>query len=266
MKRTERVGAIIKVLTDNPSTTFSLGYFCDMFNAAKSSISEDIQSASHAIKLTGTGYLETIAGAKGGVKYIPDISDSEIDKLQEEFSKKLSDSSRLIGGNFIYTSDLFYDPKLMEKLGMYFSKKLKDIEADYIATVETKGIPLAFSVAKYMGLPMVVARREAKISEGSTVSINYFSGSYDRIQKMSLSKRAITPHSKVIVIDDFMRGGGSVNGISEMIREFDSEVVAVGVAIAVQNVEKRKVKDYISFVEIGEVDNENKHIEVFLTK
>ena len=45
MKRTERVGAIIKILTDTPNKSYTLQYFCDLFGAAKSSISEDIKSA-----------------------------------------------------------------------------------------------------------------------------------------------------------------------------------------------------------------------------
>lgn len=263
MKRTERVGAIIKTLADTPNTTFSLAYFCDKFDAAKSSISEDIQAASKAISETGTGRLETIFGAKGGVKYVPEISDEEIELLRKEFINRLNDSSRLLGGNFIYTSDLFYDPNLVQRIALYFAKKFKDVEADYIATVETKGIPLAFSVAKCMGLPLVVARREAKISEGSTVSINYFSGSYDRIQKMSMSKRAIKPNSKVIIVDDFMRGGGSINGLSEMVNEFGSEISAIGVAIAVKDVKNRKVKDFECLVQLGKVDFESKKIELF---
>ena len=54
------------------------------------------------------------------------------------------------------------------------------------------------------------------MSEGSTLSINYFSGSYDRIQKMSLSKRAVKPGMKALIVDDFMRGGGSTKGISDI--------------------------------------------------
>ena len=53
MKRTERVGALIRILTESPNKIYSLQYFCDLFDAAKSSISEDIQSASQAIELTG---------------------------------------------------------------------------------------------------------------------------------------------------------------------------------------------------------------------
>ena len=45
MKRTERVGAMIQILTGSPSKTYSLQYFCDLFGAAKSSVSEDIQDS-----------------------------------------------------------------------------------------------------------------------------------------------------------------------------------------------------------------------------
>lgn len=260
MKRTERVGALIKILTEAPSKTYSLQYFCDRFGAAKSSISEDIQSASHAIELTGCGYLETTAGSKGGVRFIPDISEVEVEKLQEDFSQKLADPSRLLGGNFLYTSDIFYDSDLVQRTARVFARKFRDCGADCVATVETKGIPLAFTTAHMLGIPLVVIRREAKISEGSTVSINYFSGSYDRLQKMSMSKRAIAPGSKVLIIDDFMRGGGSIVGISEMISEFSGTVVGVGVAIASLEPEKKKVKDYTCLVYLGEVSSEEKRI------
>ncbi len=263
MKRTERVGALIKILTEMPSKTYSLQYFCDLFGAAKSSISEDIQSASHAIELTGCGYLETTAGSKGGVRFVPDITAEEIEKLQADFSQKLGDPSRLLGGNFLYTSDIFYDSDLVQRTARVFAKKFRDCGADCVATVETKGIPLAFTVAHMLGIPLVVIRREAKISEGSTVSINYFSGSYDRLQKMSMSKRAIAPGAKVLIIDDFMRGGGSIGGISEMIGEFSGSVVGVGVAIASLAPEKKKVRDYTCLVYLGDVSSEERKISIY---
>ena len=187
MKRTERVGAIIKILTDSPCKVFPLQFFCDLFNTAKSSVSEDISIASSSVMSTGTGYIETIAGAKGGVRFVPDISDEELIKLQNELCDKLRDHSRILAGDFLYTSDIFFDAAFTDRLASIFVRKFKDSGADYVATVETKGIPLAASTARKLNIPLVVIRREAKVSEGSTVSINYFSGSYDRVQKMSLS-------------------------------------------------------------------------------
>ncbi len=263
MKRTERVGVIIKVLTDTPGRLFSLQYFCDLLGAAKSSISEDINLADAAVKATKTGCIETLSGARGGVRFVPDIDEDELRLLQEEFCSRIRDSSRILGGGFLYTSDIMYDTHLIRRLSVVFAKKFKDRGADYVATVETKGIPLASMTAHYLNLPLVIIRREAKVSEGSTVSINYFSGSYDRVQKMSIAKRAVIPGSKAIIIDDFMRGGGSTRGIADILAEFDVSVVGTGIAIAGLLPEKKKIEDYTAIVYLGEVDEEQRTIEVF---
>ena len=262
MKRTERVGAIIATLSNNPGKIYSLQHFCHMFDAAKSSVSEDIHIASEALKATETGYIETISGAKGGVKFIPDFSHTQLSLLQEEFCEKMRDSSRILGGGFLYTSDIMFDTKLVARLASVFVKKFKDVGANYVATVETKGIPLASMVAFQLNLPLVIIRREAKVSEGSTVSINYFSGSYDRVQKMSIAKRAVTPGSTAIIIDDFMRGGGSIRGIAEILAEFDVSIVGVGVATASIKPEKKKIGQYTAIAYLGDVDEEKRTIDI----
>ncbi len=121
-----------------------------------------------------------------------------------------------------------------------------------------RGSPLAFVTARLLDLPLIVIRRDTKISEGATVSINYFPGSSERLQKMSVSKRAAAPYSKVLIIDDFMRGGGSVKGISEIMSEVDIEVVGTGIAIVSIEPEQKKVHDYFSLVYLGDVNEDTK--------
>ena len=106
-------------------------------------------------------------------------------------------------------------------------------------------------------------RREAKISEGATMSINYLSGSYERVQRMSISKRAALSGSKALIIDDFMRGGGSVKGISDILGEFETEVVGIGVAIANITPEKKKIPEYTPLVYLGNVNETQRSVEVF---
>lgn len=263
MKRIERVGAIIKILSDYPNKPFSLGYFCELFGSAKSSISEDIQTAKGVMSGMELGLIETTSGAGGGVKFIPYISDKNAEALLNYLCDKLRDSGRILGGGFLYTSDLMFDSNLVKKAGEIFAKKFKDSGADYVATIETKGIPVALMTAQMLNLPLVVIRRESKISEGSTVSINYFTGSSERVQKMSVSKRAVTPGSKAIIIDDFMRAGGSIKGICDMLSEFDIEVTGIGVMITSTVPEQKKVQDYIPLIYLGEVNENEKTIDVF---
>ena len=262
MKRSHRVGAICQILAESPNRVFNLKYFCDMFSAAKSSISEDIAAAGAAVGATGYGYIETMPGASGGVRYVPDISPSKAREVQENLCCLLREENRILGGGFLYTSDIMYNPAIVKGMAGIFAGRFRSAGADYIATIETKGIPVAFMTAHLLNIPVIVVRRETKISEGATVSINYFPGSSERLQKMSISKRAAAPGSKALIIDDFMRGGGSVKGISEILSEVDIQVAGIGVAIA--NIEPRvkKVKDYFPIVYLGTVDEDRKTVEV----
>ena len=77
-----------------------------------------------------------------------------------------------------------------------------------------------------------------------------------------VSKKFLTKEDHVLIIDDFMRGGGSIVGISEMIGEFSGTVVGVGVAIASLTPEKKKISDYTCLVYLGEIHAEEKKISI----
>ena len=73
-KRTERIGAIVKILSDNPNRIYTLSFFTEKFNAAKSTISEDLLVVKNVFEKLELGRVITISGAAGGVKYIPKTS------------------------------------------------------------------------------------------------------------------------------------------------------------------------------------------------
>lgn len=262
MKKIERVGNIIKILSDYPNRSYSLKEFCKLFGAAKSTVSEDVAMVKKILSESEGGTIETVAGAKGGLKYIPALNREKKDELINTLAERMSEGSRILGGGFLYTSDLMCDSHLMFQLAKIFAEKFQEKEADYVVTIETKGIPVAFLVAHMLNLPLVIARRESRISEGSTVSINYFSGSSDRIQKMSLAKRAVEPGKKAIIIDDFMRAGGSIKGIIDVLNEFDVTVVGTGIVIAGLEPKKKIVEDFFPLLYLGKVDEERKTIEI----
>ncbi|MCQ2560708.1 MAG: pur operon repressor [Clostridia bacterium] len=245
MKKVQRICAITHILTENPNKDFSLGYFADKFECAKSSISEDIKMVRETIDESGYGYLETTSGAKGGVRYVPYISAEETKEVLLQLRDKLLEPDRAIGGGFLYTSDIMFDPKFAKGAARIFAKRFASIDADMVVTVETKGIGTALFTAELLNLPLAVIRHESKVSEGSTISINYFSGSASRIQQMSISKKGIDKDCRAIVIDDFMRGGGSMTGIYNILNEFDAKAVATGVVIVAGGKENKKIEDYV---------------------
>jgi len=248
MKRSERTCIITQVLSENPNKDFSLGYFADMFSCAKSSISEDIGIVKGAVEASGYGYIETTAGAKGGVRFVPYISKEKAVAVLTGFKKQLEEKDRALGGGFTYTSDLMFNPSYIKACAFCFAKKFAAAEADFVVTVETRGIGVAMLTAELLNLPLVVLGRETRVADGSTVSINYFAGSTDRIQKMSVSKRAIKEGQRAIIIDDFMRAGGSVKGIEDMLTEFNARQVGIGVVMVAEGLGNKKIGDFYPLI------------------
>lgn len=257
LSRNSRVSIITKILMENPNKIIGLNRFSELLNAAKSTISEDIVIVRESLEKKEMGTIETIAGAAGGIKFLPSMGKEEALSFVENLCEIMSSHNRLVASKFIYVTDLMFDPSIISKAGVLLSSFFDKESIDYVITVETKGIPLAYEVAKNLGVQMIVARRDSKVTEGSTLSINYLSGTSGRIQQMCLSKKALRTGSKCIFIDDFMRGGGTAKGIIDLLREFDSELVGIGVLVDNKLSPNKVVKDYISIVDVEELEEEN---------
>ena len=253
LSRNSRVVAITKILIENSNKVIGLTKFSSLLNAAKSTISEDIVIIREVLEKLEMGKVQTISGAAGGIKYIPTVGYEKAKEFALELCESLKDDGRVIAGNFIYMTDVMYNPEIISRAGVILSSCFKDMEVDYVITVETKGIPLAYEVARNLGVQLVIARRDTQVTEGPTVTINYVSGTNGRLQQMSLSKKSMKSTSRSIFIDDFMKGGGTAQGIKELLKEFNSELVGIGVLVDNIEAEKKLVDEYVSIVELNSV-------------
>lgn len=246
--RNQRVIGITKVLTENPNKVITLNLFTEKFNAAKSTISEDIVIVREVIEGLSMGKIETVAGAAGGIRFINEKSDEDRKQFLEDLCEALRQQSRVVPGNFLYITDIAYNPSIIQNSAIILASKFKDMNVDYVVTIETKGIPLGYEVAKQLGVQLVTVRHDTKYTEGTTVSINYASGSSNRLQTMTLSTKSMKRSSRCVFVDDFMRGGGTAKGIKELLSEFDSQLLGSGFLIDNVEVKDKLVDDYISLV------------------
>jgi purine operon repressor len=251
-------------LLNRPHTLISLTAFADRYQSAKSSISEDLAIIKEVFEEEGLGELHTHAGAAGGVKFTPMMGKSQALSIINDICRQLEQPERVLPGGYLYMTDMLGMPGLLADVGRMFATAFASSDIDLIMTVETKGIPLAYATASYMNLPVVIVRRDNKVTEGSAVSINYVSGSNKRIQTMSLARRAVKEHSRVLIIDDFMKAGGTVQGMMDLLFEFNAMVAGVGVFVESGEVgtEERLLEDYVSLAKLTAVDLKLKHTTV----
>jgi purine operon repressor len=265
MRRSARLVDMTQHLLAHPHTLIPLTLFAEQYGAAKSSISEDLSIIKEAFELQGVGMLKTVAGAAGGVKYIPRMKTEEALAFMRVLIQQLENPDRLLPGGYLYMSDILGHPTMMAQIGKLFATAYADKDVDVVMTVETKGIPLAYATATYLNVPVVIVRRDNKVTEGSVVSINYVSGSSKRIQTMSLARRALAEHSRVLIVDDFMKAGGTLRGMIDLLQEFQATVVGCGVLVeTTADVSERLIDEYVSLARVREVDLKGKQIAIDL--
>ena len=225
IRRNERMAALTKLLTASPNQIHTLSHFCDLFGAAKSTLSEDIDILRDVYKTFGLGRLDTVTGAAGGVRYRPYLERKEALSFLQDLCKELQSPSRLLPGGFLYLSDILSMPDIVRQMGIIIAGEFYDAAPDFVLTMETKGIPVALMAAQSLGVPLVIARRSSKVYEGSAVNINYVSGSGGHIETMSLSRRAVKEGQRALIVDDFLKAGGTAKGMIDLMGEFNVEVV-----------------------------------------
>lgn len=261
-RRSERLIDMTNYLLEHPSQLVPLTFFADRYSSAKSSISEDLGIIKDTFEQRGIGTLQTVPGAAGGVKYYVNVGDEEVKPFVKELCKVIATPDRLLPGGYLYMTDILGNPSIVQKAGRIIASAYVHAKIDVVMTVATKGIPLAYAVASQLNVPVVIVRRDSKVTEGPTVSINYVSGSTKRIQTMLLSKRSLAEGSKVLIVDDFMKAGGTVMGMISLLEEFKAHVTGIAVLIEDENIQERLVDEYLSLVQLSDVDVKEKKINV----
>jgi purine operon repressor len=230
-KRNERIAVMAHALITSPNQIVSYGKFCDLFGAAKSTISEDVSILEETLHKYGLGELSTVAGAAGGVRYRPILARKQALMFVTALAQSLSTKERLLPGGFLYLSDVLSDPALCRQMGTILAGEFYDAGADFVLTMETKGIPVALTTAEALNVPLIIARRANKIYEGSSVSIAFPTGN-GGTENMSLSRRAVRTGQKALIIDDFIQKGGTASGMVALMQEFDVDVVGMGFVLS----------------------------------
>lgn len=261
-KRSERLVDMTRYLIEHPHTLVPLTYFAERYNAAKSSISEDLSIVKETFEAVGMGSLVTLSGASGGVRFIPKVSEEKTHEVIEQLISELGQTDRLLPGGYLFLTDLLGKPQLMNQIGKIFASHFAEQSIDVIMTVATKGIPIAHAIARHLNVPVVIVRQDSKVTEGSTVSINYVSGSTGRIQTMALSKRSMKSGQRVLLTDDFMKAGGTMVGMKNLLKEFECELAGIAVLVEADHPSQTLIDDYVSLVRLSGVDEQRQTIEL----
>ena len=251
-KRTQRLIRIASRMLLRPSRQMSLTETAAGFGVSKTLVSDDVEIITEALQSEGVGTIVTDRGRSGGAYYIPAPSIEHRSAKLKELATILSVPERLLPGDLVYYTDLLFDPDWASFLGCTMASLFEDKKPTVVLTSEVRGIPIALFASFALGVPLAVCRFRNRPGDGPAVGVHFPTGNGD-IRTMYLGTRFITSSSRVLVIDDFMRGGSTAAGMLLMAREFNASVVGVGVFISSGNGGKKAVTDQKSLLDLSVV-------------
>lgn len=118
-----------------------------------------------------------------------------------------------------------------------FVKRYKDTEIDVIAGIESRGFIMAGAVAYLLGKGFVPIRKPGKLP-AETESIEY-TLEYGT-DKIEIHKDAINKGDKVLIIDDLLATGGTMDAACKLVEKLGGVVVECSLIVDLPDIGGRK--------------------------
>lgn len=130
-------------------------------------------------------------------------------------------------------------------------------EFDVIITAESKGIPLAYEMARQAGIDdYVVARKKTKLYMADVVKTEVKSITSDYIQTLYLGRREqeLLKGRRVLIVDDVISTGHSLASLEALVEKVDGKIVGRMCVLAEGDAAKREDITYLEELPLFNTD------------
>ena len=133
------------------------------------------------------------------------------------------------------------DPQAMRYMIDYLTDRYKDERIDYIAGIESRGFIFGAALAYKLGAGFVVIRKPGKLP-AETISQEYeLEYGTDKIE---MHADAVEPGKRVLIVDDLLATGGTVDAAAKLLNKAGAKVVGAAFIIELTDLKGReKLKD-----------------------
>jgi xanthine phosphoribosyltransferase len=155
--------------------------------------------------------------------------------LFEPLRKRIAEQGESLGGGILKVDNFInhqVDPLLMDACGEELAKLFADTMPTKVMTAEISGIAPALMTAKYLGLPVVYARKHKPITMPDTVYLTVApSHTKGRMTELIVSPEYLANGERVLIIDDFLASGATIAGLVRLAQTAGANLVGIGTLI-----------------------------------
>lgn len=123
-------------------------------------------------------------------------------------------------------------------------------ECDVILTAESKGIPLAYEMARQLGITYVVARKSVKLYMSDVISVDVKSITTQAEQTLYLDgdKAKMLKGKRVLIVDDVISTGESLSSLVALLDECGVKPVGCAAVLAEGDAAERDDIIYLEYL------------------
>lgn len=144
------------------------------------------------------------------------------------------------GIQFYDISTLLAHGEAWQKAIQELTKIIAPLKPDLLAAIESRGFLIAAPLAYQLGCGFVMMRKKGKLP-GKTTSYSY-ALEYG-IDTMEIQSDLIQPHQRVVLVDDLLATGGTLQAAIHLLEQMDTQICAAATIIELSNLKGRdKIK------------------------
>ena len=124
--------------------------------------------------------------------------------------------------------NIFGDTELVQACARELGKKLAEVDYDILVTAEAKSIPLAYAVSVETKKQYVILRKSYKPYMGDALKAETLSITTGQPQILFLDEkdRRLIENKKVVILDDVISTGSTLQGMRMILDKANASVVA----------------------------------------
>ena len=129
------------------------------------------------------------------------------------------------------------DKEALKRIVSFLTENFKDKKIDYVAAVESRGFIFGSALAINLDAGFILVRKPGKLP-AKTISQEY-ELEYGK-DKIEIHEDAVEKGKNVLVIDDLLATGGTVNACCELIKKAGANVVGCAFVIELEDLKGRE--------------------------
>ena len=129
-------------------------------------------------------------------------------------------------------------------------------EFDVVITAESKGIPLAYEMARQSGKPYIVARKGVKLYMRDVIKVQVKSITTSNIQTLCLGddERQVLKGKRILVVDDVISTGDSIAALEKLVEAVEGNIVGKFAVLAEGEAADRTDITYLEYLPLFNSD------------